>query len=149
MPLAITWFGTGNISGVFIVAYSAFFPVIINTIAGVKSVNLRYVRAARTMGLSKFQILRTVILPGALPSIFVGIRLGMGLAWGAIVAAELTVGVKSGESGGIGYMLYLFYSWSVEMNSIVVIMLTIGAVAFVIDRLIRLLQARLMPWVTG
>lgn len=147
VPLAITWFGTGNISGVFIVAYSAFFPLIINTIAGVKSVNTRFVRAALTMGLSKFQILTRVILPGALPNIFVGIRLGMGLSWGAIVAAELTVGVKAGESGGIGYMLYLFYSWSVEMNSIVVIMLTVGAVALAIDRIIRLLQSRLMPWV--
>jgi ABC-type nitrate/sulfonate/bicarbonate transport system permease component len=147
VPLAILWFGTGNISGVFIVAYSAFFPLIINTIAGVKSVDIRYVRAALTMGLSKFQILWTVILPGALPSIFVGIRLGMGFAWGAIVAAELTVGVTAGQSGGIGYMLYLFYSWSVEMNNIVVIMLTIGAVALTIDSIIRWLQARLMPWV--
>jgi ABC-type nitrate/sulfonate/bicarbonate transport system permease component len=118
----------------------------INTIAGVKSVDIRYVRAALTMGLSKFQILWRVILPGALPSIFVGIRLGMGLAWGAIVAAELTVGVKAGQSGGIGYMLYLFYSWSVEMNNIVVIMLTIGAVALTIDTIIRWLQTRLVPW---
>jgi ABC-type nitrate/sulfonate/bicarbonate transport system permease component len=109
-------------------------------------VDIRYVRAALTMGLSKFQILCRVILPGALPSIFVGIRLGMGLAWGAIVAAELTVGVKAGQSGGIGYMLYLFYSWSVEMNNIVVIMLTIGAVALTIDTIIRWLQTRLVPW---
>jgi len=148
VPLAIIWFGTGNISAIFIVAYGAVWPLLINTIHGVKGVDIKLVRAAQTMGLSRGQILRTVILPGALPSMFVGVRLAMGVAWGAIVAAELAVGAKSGSSGGLGQMMFLFYAYSVEMNNIVVCMITVGLVAFVIDRSLRALQALLMPWAT-
>lgn len=148
VPLSIVWFGTGNISAIFIVAYGAVFPLLINTISGVKEVDATLVRVALTMGLSKGQILRRVILPGSLPLVFVGIRLSMGVAWGAIVAAELAVGAKSGAlyTGGIGQMLFRFYAYSVEMNSIVVCMITIGLVALVIDRGLRVLQAKLMPW---
>ncbi len=148
LPLAILWFGTGTPAAVFIVAYAAFFPIVINTIAGVKRVDHRLVQAALTMGVGRLAILRTVIVPGALPSIGVGLRLGLGIAWTAIVAAELAVGAKAGGggSGGIGQMMFVFYAYSVELNSIVVCMIAVGLVALALDRLLRHLLRLAMPW---
>lgn len=148
LPLAILWFGTGTPAAVFIVAYAAFFPMVINTIAGVKRVDRRLVQAALTMGVGRFTILRTVIVPGALPFIGVGLRLGLGIAWTAIVAAELAVGAKAGGggSGGIGQMMFIFYAYSVELNSIVVCMIAVGLVALALDRLLRRLLRLAMPW---
>lgn len=151
LPLAILWFGTGTPAAVFIVAYAAFFPIIINTIAGVKRVDNKLVQAARTMGVGRFAILRTVIVPGALPAIGVGLRLGLGLAWTAIVAAELAVGAKAGGggSGGIGQMMFVFYAYSIELNSIVVCMIAVGLVALALDRVLRWLLRAAMPWTSA
>jgi len=150
LPLAILWLGTGTPAAVFIVGYAAFFPIVINTIAGVKRVDRRLVQAALTMGVGRLTIVRTVIVPGALPSIGVGLRLGLGIAWTAIVAAELAVGAKAGGggSGGIGQMMFVFYAYSVELNSIVVCMIAVGMVALTLDRLLRWLLQRAMPWTT-
>lgn len=149
LPLAILWFGTGTPAAVFIVAYAAFFPLVVNTVAGVKRVDRRLVAAARTMGVGTTTILQRVIVPGALPQIGVGLRLGLGVAWTAIIAAELAVGAKSGSggSGGIGQMMFVFYAYSVELNSIVVCMLAVGVVALALDRGLRAALARAMPWV--
>ena len=149
LPLAILWFGTGTPAAVFIVAYAAFFPIIVNTIHGVRSVDASLARAALTMGVPRATILRTVILPGALPQIFTGARLGMGVAWTSIIAAELAVGAKagSGGSGGIGQMMFVFYAYSVELNSIVVCMISVGLIALAIDRGLLWLQRRSMPWI--
>ena len=148
LPLAILWFGTGTPAATFIVAYAAFFPLIVNTIAGVKRVDRRLVNAARTMGVGRLTILRMVIVPGALPQIAVGLRLALGVAWTAIIAAELAVGAKSGGggSGGIGQMMFVFYAYSIELNSIVVCMLAVGLVALLLDRGLRALLAHAMPW---
>jgi ABC-type nitrate/sulfonate/bicarbonate transport system permease component len=148
LPLAILWFGTGTPAAVFIVAYAAFFPLLVNTVAGVKRVDRRLVDAARTMGVRRFAILRTVVVPGALPQIGVGLRLALGVAWTAIIAAELAVGAKAGggATGGIGQMMFVFYAYSVELNSIIVCMLAVGLVALGLDRGLRLALARAMPW---
>lgn len=148
LPLAILWFGTGTPAAVFIVAYAAFFPLIVNTVAGVKRVDRRLVDAARTMGVGALTIVGRVVVPGALPQIGVGLRLGLGVAWTAIIAAELAVGAKSGggTSGGIGQMMFVFYAYSVELNSIVVCMLAVGLVALTLDRGLRAALARAMPW---
>lgn len=148
LPLAILWFGTGTPAAVFIVAYAAFFPLIVNTIFGVKQVDPRTIQVARTMGVSRWRILHTVVIPGALPKIFVGARLGMGVAWTSIIAAELAVGAKSGGggTGGIGQMMFVFYAYSVRLDGIVVCMIAVGLVALLIDRGFRALQRRIMPW---
>lgn len=157
VPLAIIWFGAGDRAPIFIVTYGAVFPIIISTISGVKQVDRLYVRAAQTMGLSRLGVVYRVILPGTLPSIFVGLRLALGMAWGAIVAAELTVGARSlttvaagaqstGAQGGIGFMMYFLYDNRVDMNGIVVAMITVGVVALLMDRCLRWLQGWLMPW---
>ena len=151
LPLAILWLGTGTAAAVMIVAYAAFFPIVINTVAGAKGVNPTLVRAAATMGLSKLRTVRTVIVPAALPSIGVGLRIGMGVAWTAIVAAELAVGAKAGGggSGGIGQMMFIFYAYSIELNRIIVCMIAVGLVALALDRLLRLVMRAAMPWSAG
>ena len=148
LPLAILWFGTGTSAAVAIVAYAAFFPLIVNTVAGAKTINPTLVEAAMTMGLDRLSIIRTVIVPAAMPAIGVGLRIAMGVGWTAIVAAELAVGAKAGGggSGGIGQMMFVFYAYSIELNRIIVCMIAVGVVALVLDRLIRWMMRRLMPW---
>ena len=150
LPMAILWFGTGTPAAVMLVAYAAFFPILINTISGAKQVDQRLVLVASTMGLRKSTILRTVIVPGAMPQIAVGLRIGLGVAWTAIVAAELAVGAKSGGggSGGIGQMMFVFYAYSIELNRIVVCMIGVGLVSLALDWLLRTASTRAMPWRT-
>ncbi|HEY2815716.1 MAG TPA: ABC transporter permease [Casimicrobiaceae bacterium] len=149
LPLAILWLGTGTPAAVLIVAYAAFFPIVVNTVAGAKRVNPTLLRAAATMGLNRIRIIRTVVVPSALPAIGVGLRISMGIAWTAIVAAELAVGAKAGGggSGGIGQMMFVFYAYSIELNRIVVCMIAVGLVALVLDRVLRGGLRSLMPWV--
>jgi len=148
LPLAILWFGTGTPAAVFIVGYAAFFPMIVNTIHGVRGVDRSLIRAARTLGVGRFTILRTVILPGALPNLFVGARLALGVAWTSIIAAELAVGAKAGggASGGIGQMMFVFYAYSVDLSGIIVCMIGVRLVALLIDRGVRALESWMMPW---
>jgi len=148
LPLAILWLGTGTSAAVMIVAYAAFFPIVVNTVAGVKRVDATLLRAAATMGIDRLTVMRTVIVPGALPSIGVGLRIALGVAWTAIIAAELAVGAKAGGggSGGVGQMMFVFYAYSIELNRIVVCMIAVGVVAFLLDRVLRVVLRRLMPW---
>ena len=148
LPIAILWLGTGTPTAFAIVTYAAFFPLLLNTVHGVSRVDRKLVQAARTMGIPKARILALVVLPGALPSILLGARLAMGVAWTAIIAAELAVGAKSGSggSGGIGQMMFVFYSYSIDLNAIVVCMIVVGVVALLIDRLFRIAESRLIPW---
>jgi ABC-type nitrate/sulfonate/bicarbonate transport system permease component len=148
LPVAILWFGTGTPAALSIVTYAAFFPLLVNTVHGVSRVDRKLVLAAMTMGVPRSRILARVILPAALPSIMLGSRLAMGVAWTAIIAAELGVGSKSGggASGGIGQMMFVFYAYSIDLNAIVVCMIVVGVVALLIDRLFRFAEHRLMPW---
>ncbi len=148
LPIAILWFGTGTPSALAIVTYAAFFPVLVNTVYGVSRVDRKLLLAAQTMGMSRLTILTRVILPGSLPAILLGARLAMGVAWTAIIAAELAVGAKSGGggSGGIGSMMFVFYAYNIDLNAIVVCMIVVGVVALLIDRIFRAAEVRLVPW---
>lgn len=148
LPIAILWFGTGTPTALAIVAYAAFFPLLVNTVHGVIRVDRKLVAAARTMGVPALSILGRVVLPGAAPSVLLGARLAMGVAWTAIIAAELAVGAKSGGggSGGIGQMMFVFYAYNIDLNAIVVCMVVVGVVALAIDRLFRLAERHLIPW---
>ncbi|WP_089175622.1 ABC transporter permease [Bosea sp. AS-1] len=146
LPLIILWLGTGTQAAVAIVAYAAFFPILINTIAGVKRIEPNLMRAAYTMGVTTLTRMRVVLLPAALPAILVGMRIGLGVAWTAIIAAELAVGAKAGGQGGIGQMMFVFYAYSVEFNGIVVCMVAVGLVALLLDQTLRFALARAVPW---
>ncbi|TPM32836.1 ABC transporter permease [Mesorhizobium sp. B2-3-4] len=146
LPLVILWLGSGSGAAIAIVAYAAFFPILINTISGVKRIEPSLMRAALTMGLTPLTRMRVVLLPAALPSILVGMRIGLGIAWTAIIAAELAVGAKSGSSGGIGQMMFVFYAYSIDLNGMVVCMIAVGIVAFALDRALRWALAVTVPW---
>lgn len=146
LPLVILWLGSGSSAAVAIVAYAAFFPILINTISGVKRVEPNLMRAALTMGLSTLTRMRVVLLPAALPPILVGMRIGLGIAWTAIIAAELAVGAKSGTSGGIGQMMFVFYAYSTDLNGIVVCMIAVGIVAVCLDQFLRKALVLTVPW---
>ena len=148
LPIAIMWFGTGTPASLSIVGYAAFFPLLLNTVHGVSQVDRKLMQAARTMGVPRGRILAKVVLPAALPGILLGARLALGVAWTAIIAAELAVGAKSGGggSGGIGAMMFVFYAYSIDLNGIVACMVVIGIVALLIDRLFRAAERILVPW---
>jgi sulfonate transport system permease protein len=99
IPLVILWFGIGEEAKLFLVALGVFFPVYVNTFHGIRSVDANLIEMARSYGLSGFALYRDVILPGALPSILVGVRFALGLMWVMLIVAE-TISAQS----GIGYM---------------------------------------------
>lgn len=140
IPLAILWFGIGEASKVFIIAYGAFFPILVNTIAGFAEVDQTLIRAARTLGASRFEIFRDVILRSAVPFIVVGARLGMGMAFIVLVAAELIA-----SSEGLGYLIndarYNFRTDIVFLGMVV-----IGILGILLNKILVMTERRLLRW---
>lgn len=101
LPLLIIWFGFGLETMTFVIVYTVLFPVVLNTVLGVRSIPLDLHRAAQSLGASRWQILKEVVLPGALPNIITGLRNGLGYGWRALIAAEMIVGTS-----GIGFMMF-------------------------------------------
>ncbi|MBU7007998.1 ABC transporter permease [Phosphitispora fastidiosa] len=126
---------------IFTVFIGAFFPVLLNTIHGISMVNRIHIEAARTMGSSSRQVLIRVMLPGALPAIFSGIRVGFGVGWMCIVAAEFV-----GGKLGIGYYIWSSYSVGGRTAEIISGMVAIGIVGSLINWIILFLEKRLIPW---
>lgn len=142
IPIAILWFGIGLKSAAFIIFLGAFFPVLLNTISGVVLVNPVFVEASLTLGLSRWGILTKVLTPGALPSIFTGMRVGLGIGWMTLVAAEFT-GVKSGY--GLGYMIMT--ARDVQRPDLIVAgMATIGVVGYGMDAILSFVRSRSLRW---
>ena len=140
IPLSILWFGVGDVQNQFIIFLGCFFPILLNTISGVKGVEPNLVRAARCLGASEMSILWRVVLRAALPQIVTGIRIGLGVGWMALVAAELV-----GANSGLGFLINDART-VLRTDYVIVGMATIGLVGLVIDRVIRSVVARLMPW---
>ena len=140
IPLSILWFGVGDTQNEFIIFLGCFFPILVNTVAGVKGVEPTLVRAARCLGAGERQTLWRVVLRAALPQIVTGIRVGLGVGWMALVAAELV-----GASSGLGFLINDARS-VLRTDYVIVGMATIGIVGLLIDRVIRALTRRLMPW---
>jgi ABC-type nitrate/sulfonate/bicarbonate transport system permease component len=150
VPLAVLWFGTGGPAAVFVIAYACFFPLILNVVHGVQDVDRTLIRAASTLGLTRWAVIRHVIWPSALPTIINGSRIAMGLGWMAVVAAELAVSARSGStsSGGIGQLMFEYYQYSIRTNNLVACMLGVGFVALLIDWVFRGIQRRWLGWAT-
>jgi NitT/TauT family transport system permease protein len=140
-PLAIAWFAVGIYSMGFIIFLGAFFPVLLNTIDGVKSVKRTWVEVAQTLGASERQVLARVVLPGAAPTIWTGLRVGFGIAWMCVVAAEWLPGTTS----GLGYLTLYAYNFG-QMNIIIAGMITIGVIGIVFDLLFRSAEDRRFRW---
>jgi taurine transport system permease protein len=101
LPILLIWFGFGLTTMTFIIVYTVLFPVVLNTVLGVRSVPVDMDRAAQCLGASRLRILWEVVLPGALPNIITGLRNGLGYGWRALIAAEMIVGTS-----GIGFMMF-------------------------------------------
>jgi ABC-type nitrate/sulfonate/bicarbonate transport system permease component len=140
IPLSILWFGLGDEQNQFIIFLGMFFPILINTIIGVRNIEPNLVRAARSLGASERQVLIRIVLKGALPQIVTGIRVALGFGWMALVAAELV-----GANSGLGFLINDARSM-LRTDIITVGMLTIGIVGLAIDAGIRALTRRTLPW---
>ncbi|MEH3117648.1 MAG: ABC transporter permease [Methylorubrum populi] len=143
IPLSILWFGLGNAPAVFLIAIGAFFPVLMNTIAGVRHVDGIYIRAARSLGASRMTIFRRVILPAATPYILSGARIGIGTAFIVVIVAEMIA-----VNNGLGFRILEAreYFWS---DKIIAGMLTIGALGLLIDMGVSRLNNHLLRWHRG
>lgn len=142
IPIAILWFGIGIKSAAFIIFLGAFPPILLSTISGVRSINPRFIEAARTLHAREKDIFFKILLPGSVPSIFTGMRIGIGIAWMTLVAAEFT-GVKEGY--GLGYMIMTSRDLQ-RPNEIIAGMLVIGFVGLVIDMGIRFVESKIVKW---
>jgi ABC-type nitrate/sulfonate/bicarbonate transport system permease component len=140
IPLSILWFGIGDEQNEFIIFLGIFFPILVNTIVGVKNIDPILVRAARSLGASEHRLLARIVFIGALPQIITGVRIGLGVGWMALVAAELV-----GANSGLGFVINDARSM-LRTDIIIVGMLAIGLIGLLIDTAILVLGRRLLPW---
>lgn len=143
IPLAILWFGLGNPPAFFLISLGAFFPVLMNTIAGVRSVDAIYLRAARNLGAGEWTLFRRVMVPAAMPYILTGVRVGIGVAFIVVIVAEM-IAVNS----GLGYRILEAreYFWS---DKVIAGMVTIGLCGLGIDLGMSRLNGWLLRWHRG
>jgi NitT/TauT family transport system permease protein len=140
LPFSIAAFGITNMGSISLIFLGGFFSIVVNATQGARDVDKNLVRAALMMGASPWTLLLRVILPAALPNIFTGMRLGLGIAWTAVVAAEM-VAVKS----GLGYVLWDAY-YVGRMDIVFADMASIGMMGFLSDRLIIWIERRVLTW---
>jgi len=142
IPLAILWFGIGLKSATFIIFLGCVFPILLSTISGVLAVDSILIDAARTLGARERDLFVKVLIPAATPSIYTGVRIGMGIGWMTLVAAEFT-GVKSGY--GLGYMVMT--ARDIQRPDMVIAgMITIGIVGYLLDSLLRYMESISLKW---
>ena len=140
IPLVILWLGIDETAKTFLLFLAALFIMLIAARAGVSSVRISKVHAAYSLGASRSQVLRHVILPNALPEIFTGLRTSMGVCWGTLVAAELVAADQ-----GVGSMMMVAKNF-LQTDVVVIGIIIIGAIGFAIEMLMRVLEGWLIPW---
>ncbi|HEY5301840.1 MAG TPA: ABC transporter permease subunit [Acetobacteraceae bacterium] len=140
IPLVILWFGIGEEAKVFLVALGVFFPIYVNTQHGVRAVDPHLLEMGRAYGMSEATLFRRVVLPGALPSIFVGLRYGLGIMWLTLIVAE-TISASS----GIGYMAMNAREF-MQVDIVVVCILVYAALGKLADSAARLLERTCLAW---
>ncbi|HTJ96134.1 MAG TPA: ABC transporter permease [Rhodocyclaceae bacterium] len=143
IPLSILWFGLGNPPAIFLIVLGAFFPVLMNTIAGVRSVDNIYLRAAANLGASQWTLFYRVILPATTPYILAGVRIGIGTAFIVVIVSEMIA-----VNNGLGYRILEAreFMWS---DKIIAGMLTIGLLGLAIDTGVNRLNNYLLRWHRG
>jgi len=140
LPFSIALFGIRDIGSVFLIFLGGFYAIVVNTTQGARDVERNWVRAALMMGASRRQLLWRVVLPAAMPSIFTGLRIGLGISWTAVIVSEM-VAVKS----GLGYVLWDAY-YVGRMDIVLADMVSIGMMGYISDRLIVALERRMLHW---
>jgi len=140
LPLMIIWFGIGETTKVLLIFLSVFAPVALGARAGVRSAAIEQIHAAYSFGGTRWQVLKSVILPAALPEILTAMRVGIGFGWTTLVAAEMVAATK-----GIGYMV-LAASQFLQTSTVIMGIFVIAAIAYLFDMLMRFIERKVVPW---
>jgi NitT/TauT family transport system permease protein len=140
LPFSIAIFGIRDLGAIFLISLGAFYPIVVNSAHGARDVNRNLIRAARMMGADPRQLLFRVVFPSALPAIFTGLRLGLGVSWTAVIVSEM-VAVKS----GLGYVLWDAY-YVGRMDIVMADMVSIGIMGFLTDRILLMIENRALQW---
>jgi NitT/TauT family transport system permease protein len=135
IPIAILWFGVGNASPIYLIFIASVFPMVVQTTTGVHTIERRYLRAADNFGVSRATLFRRVILPATLPQIVVGMRIGLGVAWLVVVAAEM-IALRS----GLGYMIIDSRNAGNRYDLVIAGMIIIGLIGLALDGTMRMLE---------
>ena len=135
IPIAILWFGVGDASPIYLIFISSVFPMIVQTTAGVHTIERRYLRAAQNFGVSRYTLFRQVVIPAVLPQIIVGMRIGLGVAWLVVVAAEM-IALRS----GLGYLIIDSRNAGNRYDLVIAGMIIIGLIGLMLDGVMRLLE---------
>lgn len=141
IPIAILWFGVGNASPVYLIFISSVFPMMVQTTVGVHTIEKRYLRAAENFGVSRYTLFRQVVIPAVLPQIVIGMRIGLGVAWLVVVAAEM-IALRS----GLGYMIMDSRNAGNRYDLVIAGMIIIGLIGLSLDGLMRMLER--FKWVS-
>jgi taurine transport system permease protein len=140
LPLMIIWFGIGETSKVLLIFLSVFAPVTLGARAGVRSAAIEQIHAVYSFGATRWQVLRYIILPAAMPEIITAMRIGIGFGWTTLVAAEMVAATK-----GIGYMV-LSASQFLQTDIVIMGIIIIAGIAYLFDLLMRLIEKKVVPW---
>lgn len=140
LPLMIIWFGIDETSKVLLIFLSVFAPVALGARAGVKSAAIEQIHAAYSFGATRWQVIRLVILPSAMPEIITAMRIGIGFGWTTLVAAEMVA-----STSGLGYMV-LSASKFLQTATVIMGIVVIAAIAYAFDHLMRFVERRVVPW---
>lgn len=140
LPLIVIWFGIGEFSKILLIYLAVFAPIVVATAAGARHVDPIRVRVAQSLGATRWQIIRHIVLPSALPDMLIGIRIGLGAGWSTLVAAELVAATE-----GIGFMIQSASQFLVT-DIVIAGILVIALVAYIIEIGLRILQQKLAPW---
>jgi NitT/TauT family transport system permease protein len=135
IPIAILWFGVGNASPIYLIFISSVFPMVVQTTAGVHTIEKRYLRAAENFGVSRATLFRQVVIPAVMPQILVGMRIGLGVAWLVVVAAEM-IALRS----GLGYMIMDARNAGNRYDLVIAGMIIIGLIGLSLDGIMRTLE---------
>ena len=145
VPASIIFWPTTELSIMFVTFLGAFYTIVINVLGGARSIDIQYLRAAQSMGATQWDLFRKIILPGTLPSIFIGAAVGMGITWEVVLAAEMISGGGQQSGGGLGFFIWSSYMGGV-MDQVIVGMISIGLAGYISSSLIRYIGYISMPW---
>jgi NitT/TauT family transport system permease protein len=142
IPIAILWFGVGNASPIYLIFIASVFPMIVQTTAGVHTIEKRYLRAAENFGVTRRKLFLQVVFPATLPQIIVGMRIGLGVAWLVVVAAEM-IALRS----GLGYLIIDSRNAGNRYDLVIAGMIIIGLIGLALDGIMRMLEGmKIVRW---
>ena len=145
VPASLIFWPTNEMSIAFVTFLGAFFTIVINVLGGARTIDVRYLRSAQSMGASQWDLFSKIIFPGTLPSIFTGAAVGMGITWDVVLAAEMISGGGTQGGGGLGFFIWNSYMGG-SLTQVVVGMISIGIAGYISSSAIRWLGDVMMPW---